>query len=99
MNKTETMPVALRHQRYYKDICLMTVPLLCMAAFYYGFRPVLMAGVALTVGNLCDRLVAVLRRRGPLPAALGVDDPPPAPVPVARFPGEGFSLTGCPWRT
>lgn len=67
MNKTETMPVALRHQRYYKDICLMTVPLLCMAAFYYGFRPVLMAGVALTVGNLCDRLVAVLRRRPYIP--------------------------------
>ena len=67
MKKTETMPVELRHQRYYKDICLMTIPLLCMAAFYYGFRPVLMAGVALLVGNLCDRLVAVLRRRPYIP--------------------------------
>ena len=38
-------------------------PLVCMSAYLYGPRPVLLCLVALLTGNLCDRLVAVLRRR------------------------------------
>lgn len=67
MNKIETVQTELRHRRYYKDICLMAIPLLCMAWFYYGLRPVLMALAALVTGNLCDRLVALLRRRPYIP--------------------------------
>ena len=48
---------------YYKHICWMALPLVCMSAYLYGPRPVLLCLVALLTGNLCDRLVAVLRRR------------------------------------
>lgn len=48
---------------YYKHICWMAVPLLCMACYLYGARPLLLCGIALLTGNLCDRLVSVLRRR------------------------------------
>ena len=49
--------------RYYKHICFMAVPVLCMACFLYGVRPLLLCGIALLTGNLCDRLVALLRHR------------------------------------
>ena len=49
--------------RYYKHICWLCLPLLCMACYFYGARPLLLCGVALLTGNLCDRLVALLRRR------------------------------------
>ena len=49
--------------RYYQHLCFMTIPLLCMACYFYGLRPLLLCGVALLVGNLCDRLVSVLRHR------------------------------------
>lgn len=49
--------------RYYRDICCMAVPLLCMAGYFYGLRPVLMCAVAMLTGRLCDRVVAVLRKR------------------------------------
>ena len=49
--------------RYYLHVCLMTIPLLCMACFLYGLRPLLLCGAALLTGNLCDRLVSLLRRR------------------------------------
>ncbi len=52
-----------RNRRYYVDICLLGVPLLSMAYFYYGLRPVLMGGFAIILGNLCDRLVCWLRHR------------------------------------
>ena len=52
-----------RTGRYYKHICFMTIPLLCMACFLYGLRPLLLCGAALLTGNLCDRLVSLLRRR------------------------------------
>ena len=48
---------------YYKHICWMALPLVCMSAYLYGPRPVLLCLVALLTGNLCDRLVALLRRR------------------------------------
>ena len=48
---------------YYKHICWMALPLVCMSAYLYGLRPVLLCLAALLTGNLCDRLVALLRRR------------------------------------
>lgn len=48
---------------YYKHVCWMAVPLLCMACYLYGARPLLLCGIALLTGNLCDRLVSVLRHR------------------------------------
>lgn len=52
-----------KNRRYYVDICLLSIPLLSMAYFYYGLRPVLMGVFAVVLGNLCDRLVCMLRRR------------------------------------
>ena len=46
--------------RYYLHVCFMTIPLLCMACFLYGLRPLLLCGAALLTGNLCDRLVSLL---------------------------------------
>ncbi|MCI2046332.1 MAG: RnfABCDGE type electron transport complex subunit D [Faecalibacterium sp.] len=60
-------PNQAKHRRYYKDLCFMVIPLLCMAYYYYGLRPVLMCAVALVTGNLCDRLVAKLRGRAYVP--------------------------------
>ena len=48
---------------YYKHICWMALPLVCMSAYLYGPRPILLCLAALLTGNLCDRLVALLRRR------------------------------------
>ncbi|MGN0707593.1 MAG: RnfABCDGE type electron transport complex subunit D [Faecalibacterium sp.] len=48
---------------YYLHICWMTVPLLCMACYLYGLRPLLLCAAALLTGNLCDRMIALLRRR------------------------------------
>ena len=50
-------------RRYYRHTCLMTIPLIAFAAYLYGLRPVLLCAAALVVGNLCDRLVALLRHR------------------------------------
>ena len=49
--------------RYYLHVCFMAIPLLCMACFLYGLRPLLLCGAALLTVNLCDRLVSLLRRR------------------------------------
>ena len=49
--------------RYYKHICFMAIPLLCMSCYLYGLRPLLLCGIAVLTGNLCDRLVSLLRRR------------------------------------
>ncbi len=48
---------------YYRHLCWMAVPLLCMSCYLYGLRPLLLCGIALLTGNLCDRLVSLLRRR------------------------------------
>lgn len=50
-------------RRYYFDLCLLSIPLISMSYFYYGIRPVLMCLYAAVLGNLCDRLVDLLRRR------------------------------------
>ncbi len=52
-----------RTGRYYKHICFMAIPLLCMSCYLYGLRPLLLCAVALLTGNLCDRLVSLFRRR------------------------------------
>ena len=49
--------------RYYKHVFWLCVPLLCMACYFYGARPLLLCGIAVLTGNLCDRLVSLLRRR------------------------------------
>lgn len=63
MKKAKTLRAVEQTGRYYRDICWMTVPLLCMAVYFYGPRPLLMCAVAMLTGNLCDRLVSVLRQR------------------------------------
>ena len=52
-----------RTGRYYQHVCWMAVPLLCMSCYFYGLRPLLLCGAAVLTGNLCDRLVSLLRRR------------------------------------
>ena len=52
-----------RTGRYYQHICWMAVPLLCMSCYLYGLRPLLLCCAAILTGNLCDRLVSLLRRR------------------------------------
>ena len=37
--------------RYYLHVCFMTIPLLCMACFLYGLRPLLLCGAALLTGK------------------------------------------------
>ena len=49
--------------KYYKHICWMVVPLLWMSCYFYGPRPLLLCGFAVLMGNLCDRLISLLRRR------------------------------------
>ena len=52
-----------RTGRYYKHICFLCVPLLCVPCYLYGLRPLLLCGFAVLMGNLCDRLISLLRRR------------------------------------
>ena len=52
-----------KNYSYYSDLLWCTVPLIGMSWYYYGPRPLLLCGVALLVGNLCDRLISLLRRR------------------------------------
>ena len=39
------------------------MPLLCVSCYLYGLRPLLLCGFAVLMGNLCDRLISLLRRR------------------------------------
>ena len=52
-----------RTGQYYRHVCFMTIPLLCMSCYLYGLRPLLLCVVALLTGNLCDRVVSLFRRR------------------------------------
>ena len=52
-----------RTGRYYMHICFLSVPLLCVSCYLYGLRPLLLCGFAVLMGNLCDRLISLLRRR------------------------------------
>lgn len=52
-----------RTGRYYKHICFLCVPLFCVSCYLYGLRPLLLCGFAVLMGNLCDRLISLLRRR------------------------------------
>ena len=40
--------------RYYLHVCFMTIPLLCMACFLYGLRPLLLCGAAGSPGGHKD---------------------------------------------
>lgn len=51
------------NMEYYRDLVLLTIPLLCMSCYFYGARPLLVCLAALLTGNLCDRLISLLRRR------------------------------------
>ncbi len=46
----------------YTDLFYMCFPLLAMAIMFYGFRVALLCATAVITANLCDRLVALLRR-------------------------------------
>ena len=52
-----------RTGRYYKHICFLCIPLLCVSCYLYGLRPLLLCCFAVVMGNLCDRLISLLRRR------------------------------------
>ena len=52
-----------RTGRYYKHICFLCVPLLCVSCYLYGLRALLLCGFAVLMGNLCDRLISLLRHR------------------------------------
>ena len=39
------------------------MPLLCVSCYLYGLRPLLLCGFAVLMGNPCDRLISLLRRR------------------------------------
>ena len=39
------------------------MPLLCVSCYLYGLRPLLLCGFAVLMGNLCGRLISLLRRR------------------------------------
>lgn len=47
----------------YRDSFLLMLPLLAMAVYLYGARPAVLCAVAVVTANLCDRLVALLRRK------------------------------------
>ncbi len=63
MKQANTHKAVEQTGRYYKDLCWMMLPLLCMAVYFYGPRPVLVCAVAWMTGNLCDHLVCLLRQR------------------------------------
>lgn len=48
---------------YYRRVCRLAIPVLCMSCYLYGLRPLLLCGAAVLCGNLCDRLISLLRRR------------------------------------
>ena len=63
MKQGKTQRLVEQTGRYYTDLIWMMLPLLCMAVYYYGIRPVALCGVAMLTANLCDRLVCALRQR------------------------------------
>lgn len=62
MNEKQTA-LMQRDQGTHTDLFYMCLPLLAMAIMFYGFRVALLCGTAVITANLCDRLVALLRRR------------------------------------
>ncbi len=63
MAKTKKLLIQDAHAQYYKDTMLLTIPLICMSWFLNGPRVPMMCVIAFVVGNICDRLTALLRRR------------------------------------
>ena len=50
-------------QGLHTDLVFMCLPLIAMAACFYGVRVLLLCGAGVITANLCDRLVALLRRQ------------------------------------
>ena len=63
MKQGKTERLVEQTGRYYTDLIWMMLPLLCMAVYYYGPRPVVLCLVAVITANLCDRVVCLLRQR------------------------------------
>ncbi len=63
-NTTTTHIPIIRHpaNATQNDYILMTLPLLAMSCYLYGFRPALLCLFAAVVAMLCDRAVAAMRR-------------------------------------
>ncbi|MBQ8648280.1 MAG: RnfABCDGE type electron transport complex subunit D [Oscillospiraceae bacterium] len=59
----KTAAVRRNDQILYRDLLTMTIPPLVLAVFLYGPRPLLLWLAAVVTANLCDHLVALLRRR------------------------------------
>lgn len=50
-------------QGTHTDLVYMCLPLIAMAVCFYGLRPALLCATGVITANLCDRLVALLRRQ------------------------------------
>lgn len=55
-------PPVHKDEGVYTDCIYMCLPLAAMATCFYGMRVVLLCLVAMLTANLCDRLVALMRR-------------------------------------
>ncbi len=63
MSQKTTKPALLYDdQGTYADYLFMCLPLAAMACCFYGLRVAVLCGVAFLTANLCDRLVAKMRR-------------------------------------
>ena len=63
MDEQAKQALRLQNAAMHRDICFMMLPLLAMAVYFYGPRPAVVCLVAVVTANLCDRMVAVVRRR------------------------------------
>ncbi|MEG1176371.1 MAG: RnfABCDGE type electron transport complex subunit D [Ruthenibacterium sp.] len=61
MDESRVLPRHPAHAAQ-NDMIYMTLPLLAMSAYLYGLRPLGLCAVAVLTANLCDRLVASIRR-------------------------------------
>lgn len=64
MSTKQKLPAPLHEdQGMHTDLVYMCLPLIAMAVCFYGLRVALLCGAAVITANLCDRLVALLRRQ------------------------------------
>lgn len=63
MSQKNTKPALVwEDQGTYADLLYMCLPLAAMAICFYGLRVAVLCGVAVLTANLCDRMVALMRR-------------------------------------
>ena len=48
---------------YYNDILVATIPLIIMAVYLYGLRPLVLVVVAILTAYICDRLAAFMQKK------------------------------------